>query len=43
LLSRDSSRASSENIFTDQGFSSSLGSAQAFSTRIIPVTFGVYF
>lgn len=32
-----------ENIFTDEGFSSSLGSAEAFSTRIVPVTFGVYF
>jgi hypothetical protein len=32
-----------ENIFTDQGFSSALGSAKEFSTRIIPVTFGVFF
>jgi hypothetical protein len=28
-----------ENIFTDQG----IGSAQDFSTRIIPVTFGIFF
>ncbi|MEK7329775.1 MAG: hypothetical protein AAB113_03140 [Candidatus Eisenbacteria bacterium] len=32
-----------QNIFTDQGFSSALGSAKEFSTRIIPVTFGVFF
>jgi opacity protein-like surface antigen len=32
-----------ENIFTDQGFSSALGSAEESSTRIIPVTFGIFF
>jgi opacity protein-like surface antigen len=32
-----------QNIFTDQGWSSALGSAKEFSTRIIPVTFGVFF
>ena len=32
-----------QNVFSDQGFSSALGSAKAFSTQIIPVTFGVFF
>lgn len=32
-----------QNIFTDQGFSSAVGSAQAFKTQIIPVTFGLFF
>lgn len=32
-----------ENIFTDQGLSSAVGSAQEFKTLIIPVTFGVFF
>jgi opacity protein-like surface antigen len=32
-----------ENIFTDQGFSTALGSATEFKARIIPVTFGVFF
>ena len=32
-----------ENIFTDQGLSSAVGSAQEFKTLIIPVTFGIFF
>ena len=32
-----------QNIYTDKGFSSALGSAKAFSTQIIPVTFGIFF
>ena len=32
-----------ENIFTDQGLSSAIGSAQEFKTQIIPVTFGIFF
>lgn len=32
-----------ENIFTDQGLSSALGSTQEFKTLIIPVTFGIFF
>lgn len=32
-----------ENIFTDRGLSSGVGSAQAFKTQIIPVTFGIFF
>jgi len=31
------------NIFTDQGFSSAVTSANNFSTQIIPVTFGIFF
>jgi outer membrane protein with beta-barrel domain len=32
-----------ENIFTDQGLSTAIGSAQEFKTLIVPVTFGVFF
>lgn len=32
-----------ENIYTDKGFSTALGSAKEFKTQIIPVTFGVFF
>ena len=32
-----------ENIFTDQGLSSAIGSTQEFKTLIIPVTFGIFF
>ena len=32
-----------ENIFTDQGLSSAIGSTQEFKTQIIPVTFGIFF
>jgi outer membrane protein with beta-barrel domain len=32
-----------ENIFTDQGLSSAIGSTQEFKTLIIPVTFGILF
>jgi opacity protein-like surface antigen len=30
-----------ENIYTDQGLSAALGSAEKFKTQIIPVTFGI--
>ena len=32
-----------ENIFTDQGLSTAIGSSQEFKTLIIPVTFGIFF
>ena len=32
-----------QDIFTDQGFSSAVGSAKSFKTLVIPVTFGVVF
>src|SRR5205814_2971070 len=30
-----------ENIYTDKGLSSAIGSAKEFKTQIIPVTFGI--